>query len=57
VHLRKLLASHEELAEKLEAMEKKYDARFKAVFDVIRGLMAPTPLGPKRPIGFKPVKG
>ena len=29
------LASHEDLAEKLAALEKKYDARFKVVFDAL----------------------
>lgn len=53
MHLRKLLASHEDLARKLEAMERRYDAQFKAVFDVIRKLMEPPPEEPKRPIGFK----
>ncbi len=37
VRLRKILASHADLARKLEALEKKYDAQFKVVFDAIRG--------------------
>jgi hypothetical protein len=41
VRLRKLLASHEDLARKLAALEKKYDAHFRIVFDAIRRLMAP----------------
>jgi hypothetical protein len=41
VRLRKILASHAELARKLEGLEKKYDSQFKAVFDAIRQLMAP----------------
>ena len=53
VHLRKLLASHADLARKLDALEKKYDAQFKIVFDAIRQLMAPQePERPKRRIGF-----
>lgn len=44
VHLRRLLASNEELARKLTTLEKKYDAQFKVVFDAIRELMrAPEP--------------
>jgi hypothetical protein len=39
--LRGLLASHAQLARKLEALEEKYDAQFKVVFDAIRALMAP----------------
>jgi hypothetical protein len=43
VRLREILATHKDLARKLAAMEKKYDAQFKVVFDAIRNLMAPTP--------------
>ena len=41
IRLRRMLASHAELARKLENLEKKYDVQFKAVFDAIRKLMAP----------------
>jgi hypothetical protein len=51
VRLRQMLASHAELARKLDAMEQKYDAQFKAVFDAIRQLMAP-PEPKRRPWGF-----
>ncbi len=51
VRLRALLSSHEELARKLAALEKKYDVQFKAVFDAIRQLMTP-PEPRRRPIGF-----
>jgi hypothetical protein len=43
VRMRQILASHADLARKLEALEKKYDVQFKAVFDAIRELMAPPP--------------
>jgi hypothetical protein len=52
VRLRQMLASHAELARKLDALEQKYDAQFKAVFDAIRQLMAP-PEPKRRPIGFR----
>lgn len=52
VHLRQLLLSHADLARKLAALEKKYDAPFKVVFDAIRELMAPPEPPRKRPIGF-----
>jgi hypothetical protein len=52
VRLRRMLASHVELARKLEALEKKYDAQFKVVFDAIRQLMAPAERPPKK-IGFQ----
>ena len=51
VNLRRMLATHAELARKLEALEQKYDTQFKGVFDAIRQLMAsPVPL--RRRIGF-----
>ena len=53
VRLREMLASNEGLARRLEQMEKKYDGRFKIVFDAIRELMKP-PETPRRPIGFGP---
>lgn len=52
VRLREILATHKDLARKLEDMEKKYDAKFKIVFDVLRKLMEP-PETPRRPIGFR----
>jgi len=51
VRLRQMLAANADLASKLAALEKKYDAQFKVVFDAIRELMAP-PAGKKLPIGF-----
>ena len=41
VRLRQMLASNAELARKLAALENKYDAQFKVVFDAIRQLMSP----------------
>jgi len=41
VRLRQLLASHTELARKLDDLEKKYDKQFAIVFEAIRKLMAP----------------
>ena len=51
VRLRRILASNAELARKLDALEQKYDAQLKIVFDAIRQLMRP-PEPKKRPIGF-----
>ena len=51
VRLRRMLASNKELTRRLDALEKKYDAQFKVVFDAIRELMKP-PESKKRPIGF-----
>lgn len=52
VRLRQMLASHADLARKLDALEKKYDAQFKVVFDAICELMNPPAPKPKRRIGF-----
>lgn len=56
VALREILATHKDLARKLEEMEKKYDQQFKIVFEAIRQLItAPGSVQekPKRQIGFK----
>ncbi len=54
VRVRQMLASHAALARKLDALEKKYDAQFRVVFDAIRELMAPPQPNRKRAIGFVP---
>ncbi len=41
LRLRRLLATHEDLARKLEELEGKYDRQFAVVFEAIRELMAP----------------
>jgi len=51
VRLRQMLASNAELSRKLAALENKYDAQFKIVFDAIRQLMTP-PEPKRREIGF-----
>ncbi len=56
VRLRQLLAGHADLARKLAALEKRYDAQFRVVFDAIRELMTPPEPKKKRPIGFAPWK-
>jgi hypothetical protein len=53
VRLREMLATHRGLAERMEALERKCETRFEAVFRVIRRLMAP-PVRRRRPIGFVP---
>ena len=53
VRLRQILASHIQLARKLEELENKYDSQFKVVFDAIRQLMI-KPEAKRRPIGFRP---
>ena len=52
VKLREILATHKDLARKLEELEKKYDEQFAVVFEAIRELMTPPEPPPKRRIGF-----
>jgi hypothetical protein len=54
VRLRHILQQNNELSRKLSALERKYDAQFRIVFDAIRELMTPLPGSekPKRGIGF-----
>jgi hypothetical protein len=51
VRMRETMASHRELAQRLNTLEKTYDAHFRVVFDAIRALMEP-PKRPRRRIGF-----
>lgn len=52
VRLRQMLASHTDLARRLDDLEKNYDNQFRVVFDAIRQLMTPPPTPKKPPIGF-----
>jgi hypothetical protein len=54
VRLRQLLSTNADLARKLAALERRYDAQFKEVFDAIRQLMTPADPPKKRRIGFAP---
>lgn len=53
VQLKRMLATHADLARKIESLERKYDAQFRGVFDAIRELMSPMENPKKQPIGFK----
>jgi hypothetical protein len=56
VKLRELLATHKDLARKLEEIEKQlgqHDEQFRIVFDAIRQLMATPDPPPKRKIGYR----
>jgi hypothetical protein len=52
VRLRRLLITDADLAQKLAALERKYDSRFRVVFQAIKRLMKP-PIRPARQIGFR----
>jgi hypothetical protein len=57
VRLRQLLATHADLARRLDALEQKYDRQFKVVFDAIRQMMTPTPTPKKPRMGFHAERG
>ncbi len=50
--LRELLATHKDIARKMEEMEMKYDQQFRIVFEAIRRFFKPPPAS-KRQIGFR----
>lgn len=52
VRQRALLHEHADLARRITALEKKYDARFRVVFQAIRDLMHPSTT-PRTRIGFR----
>jgi hypothetical protein len=54
VRLRRFLAENHDLAEKLAALEKKYDRQFSVVFEAIRRLMVGSSKRRQRRIGFRP---
>ncbi|HEY7215757.1 MAG TPA: ORF6N domain-containing protein [Thermoanaerobaculia bacterium] len=52
VRLRQMMNTRADLIRRLDELEQRYDAQFKAVFDALRQLMAPAGAAPRR-IGFK----
>jgi hypothetical protein len=53
VYHRQIMGAHKDLANRLDDLEKNYDAQFKVVFEAIRELMEPPPKEPPK-IGFQP---
>jgi hypothetical protein len=56
VKLRELLATHRQLAGRLEELERKFqnhDGQIREVFEAIRALLTSQPNSAKRPIGFR----
>jgi hypothetical protein len=51
VKLRRMILTHEDLRNKIEAMEEKYDEQFRIVFEAIRELIR-VEHSPKKKIGF-----
>lgn len=55
VHLRQMLATNQDLARKIESLERKvgkHDADLQAILGVLEKLLQPTTAAAKRPIGF-----
>ena len=53
IKLRELSIEHKDLRQKIWEMEKKYNYKFKIVFDAFKRLIEP-PEKPKEPFGFQP---
>ena len=56
VKLREMAGAHKELAQKVEALEQKYqkhDDELNAVFTAIKELLKPAPISQKKRIGFR----
>jgi phage regulator Rha-like protein len=56
VKLREMMATHEDLKQKIESMEKKYDEQFRIVFEAIKQLLAEDDK-PKKIYPVKPIIG
>lgn len=52
VRLREILATNRQLAAKVEEMERRYDAHFKAIFEVIQALMTQPEESTRGELGF-----
>jgi phage regulator Rha-like protein len=57
VRLREILATNRQLAAKVEEMERRYDAHFKAIFEVIQALMAEPKESARGEMGFRVGRG
>jgi hypothetical protein len=51
--LREIILANKGLSRRLDGLEKKYDSRFRTVFDALRELMDPPEKSPPK-IGFQP---
>jgi len=52
VQMREMMQGHKDLTKRLDAVEQKYDAQFRVVFDAIKKMMAPPAKGDKK-MGFE----
>ena len=59
VNLRRMLASHDDLARKIDAIERrvsKHDVELQEVLRILRKRLPPPPVAAKRPLGFMPAR-
>lgn len=56
IKIREMALSYKELQKRINAMEKKYDRRFRIVFDAIKRLLEPQEKSVTRVIGFRAKK-
>lgn len=54
--IREMIVSNKALREKIEAMERKYDGKFKIIFDAIKRLIEKDRIEPTKIIGFREKK-
>jgi len=55
VHLRRMIASHDYLIQRLDELEQRYDQNFKEVFKTLRELIKSPGTSNKQPIGFRSI--
>ena len=53
VRLREIISTHKELREKIESIEKKYDVKFRIIFEVINKLLLQEENKVKKEMGFR----
>ena len=51
VRMRRMAIEHVDIVRRIDRLERKYDSRFRMVFDALRRMMTP-PDPPRRRIGF-----
>jgi hypothetical protein len=59
VNLRRMLASHDDLARKIDAIERRvgrHDVELQEVLRILRKLLEPPAVPAKRPLGFMPAR-
>jgi phage regulator Rha-like protein len=59
VNLRRMLATHDNLARKIDAIERRvgrHDVELQEVLRILRKLLEPPPVPAKRPLGFMPAR-